>query len=247
MSDVKWIKLTTDMFDNRKIKALRRLPDGNNIVLIWVMLLTLAGRCNSNGLIFLTENIPYTPKMLADELQFEENTVKLALEALQRFGMIQTDGFLSITNWEKYQNVDRLTELREYNRLAQQRSRANRKQIAGVNDKSMTSQSCHETDIDIEEDKDKEKEKKEDIKPAKRFIPPTLEEVTAYCTERHNKVDPQHFIDHYASNGWTVGRNHMRDWKAAVRNWERNDADGRNTANGVSGKAQSKYHYGETI
>ena len=71
MSDVTWIKLTTDMFDNRKIKHLRRLPDGNNIVLIWVMLLTMAGRCNSSGMIFLTENIPYTPKMLADELDFE--------------------------------------------------------------------------------------------------------------------------------------------------------------------------------
>ena len=82
-SDVKWIKITTDMFDNRKIKHLRRLPDGNNIVLIWVMLLTMAGRCNAGGMIFLTENIAYTPKMLADELGFEENTVRLALEALE--------------------------------------------------------------------------------------------------------------------------------------------------------------------
>ena len=75
MAEVKWVKLTTDMFDNRKVKHLRKLPDGNNIVLIWVMLLTMAGRCNSGGMIFLTENIPYTPKMLADELDFEENTV----------------------------------------------------------------------------------------------------------------------------------------------------------------------------
>jgi hypothetical protein len=81
MAEVKWIKLTTDMFDNRKIKHLRKLPEGNSIVLIWVMLLTMAGRCNASGMIFLTENIPYTPKMLADELGFEENTVKLALEA----------------------------------------------------------------------------------------------------------------------------------------------------------------------
>ena len=59
--EVKWVKMSIDMFDNRKIKYLRGLPEGNNIVLIWVMLLTLAGRCNSNGYIFLTENIPYTP------------------------------------------------------------------------------------------------------------------------------------------------------------------------------------------
>ena len=83
MADVKWIKITTDMFDNRKIKHLRKLPEGNNIVLIWVMLLTAAGRCNASGMVFLTENIPYTPKMLADELEFEESTVVLALEALR--------------------------------------------------------------------------------------------------------------------------------------------------------------------
>ena len=69
MAEIKWVKLTTDMFDNRKIKHLRRLPEGNNIVLLWVMLLTMAGRCNAGGMIFLTENIPYTSKMLADELE----------------------------------------------------------------------------------------------------------------------------------------------------------------------------------
>ena len=94
------------MFDNRKIKHLRRLPDGNSIVLIWVMLLTMAGRCNSGGMIFLTENIPYTPKMLADELDFEESTVQLALEALERLGMIRrdADGILAVTGWEEHQN-----------------------------------------------------------------------------------------------------------------------------------------------
>ena len=144
MAEVKWVKLTTDMFDNRKIKHLRRLPDGNNIVLIWVMLLTMAGRCNAGGMIFLTENIPYTPKMLADELDFEENTVILALQALEQLDMIVTDnGFFSIAGWEKYQTTDRLAEIREYNRLAQKKSRAKKKLLAeannNVNDKSTLS------------------------------------------------------------------------------------------------------------
>lgn len=55
----------------------------------------------------------------------------------------------------------------------------------------------------------------------KRFSPPTLEEVKAYCDERKNRVDPQRFIDYYESNGWKVGKNPMKDWKAAVRTWER--------------------------
>lgn len=159
MAEVKWVKLTTDMFDNRKVKYLRKLPDGNNIVLIWVMLLTMAGRCNSGGMIFLTENVPYTPKMLADELDFEENTVILALQALENLDMIVTDnGFFTIAGWEEYQNTDRLAEIREYNRLAKQKSRAKKKLLADVNDKSMTSQRCHDTEEEKEEDKEKEKE-----------------------------------------------------------------------------------------
>lgn len=56
-----------------------------------------------------------------------------------------------------------------------------------------------------------------------KFSPPTLEEVRDYCIERRNNVDPQRFMDYYTSNGWRVGKNPMRDWKAAVRNWERGD------------------------
>lgn len=54
-------------------------------------------------------------------------------------------------------------------------------------------------------------------------IPPSLEEVTAYCNERHNKIDPQTFIDFYESKGWMVGKNKMKDWKACVRTWEKSD------------------------
>ena len=74
-----------------------------------------------------------------------------------------------------------------------------------------------------------EKESKEKETP-RRFTPPTLEEVTAYCRERNNNIDPQHFIDYYSSNGWMVGRkNKMADWKAAIRNWERNGYHGPKT------------------
>ena len=58
-----------------------------------------------------------------------------------------------------------------------------------------------------------------------RFTPPTTEEIQAYCTEKHYNVNPEHFIDYYESNGWKVGRNSMKDWKAAVRNWARRDKE----------------------
>lgn len=159
-SEVKWVKITTDMFDNRKIKHLRRLPEGNTIVLIWVMLLTMAGRCNANGMVFLTENIPYSPKMLADELGFEENTVLLALKALENLNMIVTDcGFFSIAGWSEYQNIEGMDKIREQNRLRKQKQRGKQKLLPEPSrDCPVTVTQCHATEEDKEEEKETEKE-----------------------------------------------------------------------------------------
>lgn len=163
MPDVKWIKITTDMFDNRKIRHLRRLPDGNNIVLIWVMLLTMAGRCNSNGMIFLTENIPYTPKMLADELDFEENTVILALQALEQLSMVVTDanGFFSISGWGEYQNIEGMEKIREQTRKRVAKHRESKKSLPCNDTRNVTVTGCN--GIDIEEEKEEEKEEDVDV------------------------------------------------------------------------------------
>lgn len=163
MADVKWIKLTTDMFDNRKIKHLRRLPEGNNIVLIWVMLLTMAGRCNANGMIFLTENIPYTTKMLADELDFEENTVKLALESLKQLNMVVTDsGHFTIAGWQEYQNIEGMDKIREQNRIRKQRQREKQKSLPEPSHGK--SRDSHATDIEEEKELEKDKKKKKEQK-----------------------------------------------------------------------------------
>lgn len=214
MAEVKWVKLTTDMFDNRKIKHLRKLPEGNNIVLIWVMLLTMAGRCNSGGMIFLTENIPYTPKMLADELGFEENTVILALQVLEQLDMIVTDnGFFAIAGWEEYQNADRLAEIREYNRLAQQKSRAKKKLLQGVNDKSMTSQRCHDTDVELDKEKDLDK----DLFTTTTDEAPTLSEVYLYIKDVVEDAinEAEKFHAYNANKGWSC----LPDWKATADLW----------------------------
>ena len=78
----------------------------------------------------------------------------------------------------------------------------------------------------IEKEIDIEKEK-EVYKPQKRFVKPTLDDVKAYCQERNNGVDAEKWYNHYSANGWKVGKNPMKDWKAAVRTWERNDSNGR--------------------
>lgn len=68
----------------------------------------------------------------------------------------------------------------------------------------------------------REKERKDNNR-VNRFIPPTLDDIKEYCRERNNSVDPEKFYNYYESNGWKVGRNGMKDWRAAVRTWERND------------------------
>ena len=160
MAEVKWIKVSTDMFEsNRKIKQIELMPEGDTILVIWLKLLLLAGNVNDGGNIYLTPEIPYTDEMLANELRRPLPTVRMALSLFERFGMIEIiDDILHLSSWERYQNTEKLAEIREYNRLAQQKSRAKRKQLQAVNDnvndKSMTSQPCQY----IEEDKDKEKE-----------------------------------------------------------------------------------------
>jgi hypothetical protein len=76
--------------------------------------------------------------------------------------------------------------------------------------------------VSIEQESEEEESNVSQAKTRKRFTPPTLEEVRSYCQERKNNVDAQRFIDYYTANGWMVGKNKMKDWRAAVRNWERN-------------------------
>ena len=68
-----------------------------------------------------------------------------------------------------------------------------------------------------------------------RFVPPTVEEVRSYCKERNNSVDPERFVDYYTSNGWMVGKNHMKDWKASIRTWEGKENRVNHTSNNNGG------------
>ncbi len=250
MHEVKWVKLTTDMFDNRKIKHLRRLPDGNNIVLIWVMLLTIAGRCNAGGNIFLTENIPYDVRMLSDELDFKENTVSAALKALEQLDMIATEGgFIKIVGWGEHQNVDGMDKVREQTRKRVAEYKKNKKLrdssvIGNGTDDDFCNTAvtqCNVTDNvtnnagvtqgnATEEEREEEKEYNTlsisactRVAPPKTpyFTPPTIEEIREYCVSRNNNVNPEQFYDFYESKGWIVGNTRMKDWKAAIRTWER--------------------------
>lgn len=240
MADVKWIKITTDIFDDEKILLIESLPDAYSIIVVWFKLLCLAGKQNNSG-VFLMGRIAYTDKMLATIFRMKESTVSLALRTFEEFGMIEIiDGVITIPNWNKHQSLDSYEKKKERDRIYQAERRANQRALVkGSSDKSSDSKTTQSSDVaisDKEEERERElEEEREDIysggaannspKPSKpprsRFSPPTVEEVRAYCIERGNNVDPDRFVDYYSSNGWMVGKTKMKDWKAAVRTWEK--------------------------
>ena len=155
--EVKWIKLNTDMFDNSKIKYIRTLPSGNDIVLIWVMLLTKAGKCNSNGYIFLTESIPYSPEMLGAELGFETSLIILALTTFQKLNMIQLEEQkIYVNGWLEHQNIDGLEKIREQTRKRMAKYRENKKVLLKGSDVT--------SDVTVTESYATDKNKKENRK-----------------------------------------------------------------------------------
>ena len=114
MAEISWIKLDVGLFGNRKIKEIRRQKGGDMTVLIWIMLLTMAGKCNAAGMIWITEGIPYSVASLADELRIKPAQIRAALDTLEEFRMIRVDeDGICVLDWEAHQNVEGMDRVRE--------------------------------------------------------------------------------------------------------------------------------------
>lgn len=178
MADVKWIKITTDIFDDEKLLLIESLPEADSIIVIWFKLLCLAGKMNNSGVFLMNDKIAFTDEMLATIFRRKKNTVKMALDTFQSFGMIEiVDNVITIPNWGKHQNLDQLENKREYMREYMQEYRKKQQGIAcKTNSKtnSKTNVSLLDKDIDKEIDKEKEVEKKK-----KKNNLATLDEVLA--------------------------------------------------------------------
>lgn len=120
--ELQWIKLYPDMFFvNRKIGKLRRLPEGDKILLSWIMLLSLAGKVNDGGKVYITPTEPYEVEDLAETFSFKPKLMQSALDAFCRFEMITIDdsGIIQIENWSEYQSsksTDKTDVIREQTR-----------------------------------------------------------------------------------------------------------------------------------
>lgn len=123
-SEIKWIKIVTDIFDDEKILLIESMPDADTIIVIWFKILCLAGKLNNCGVLVLNERIAYTDEMLAQVFRRPVGTVRLALTTFEKFGMIEIiNDTVTIPNWMKYQNAEGLDKIREQNRLRKQKER----------------------------------------------------------------------------------------------------------------------------
>ena len=178
MSQVKWIKITVNMFDDEKIRFIETLPDGDTIIVIWLKILTIAGRSNKDGFIMLTDSIPYTEEMLRSYLNRKETIIKLALETFKKLGMIEVvdEQYMLVSSWQKHQSVAGMERIKELNRERQARYREKQKHL-------------------LLEDKEKEEDKELDI-DTNNVNNNVMRNVTGDVTTRKEKTltakDQQH-------------------------------------------------------
>lgn len=219
-----WLKLKKDFFKRHDITIIETMPNGKDYILFYLKL--LCESIDHEGHLRFSETIPYSEEMLATITRTNVDIVRSAMKVFTSLNMIEIldDKTIFMTEVQKMLGSETYWA---------QRKRIQRAKQQCPTDVQLLSKKCP-TDIDIEKDIDKDididKDKEKDIesietkssdKPrSNKFIKPTVEEIAEYCRERDNGIDAQQFYDFYESKGWLIGKNKMKDWKAAVRTWE---------------------------
>lgn len=251
-SDVKWIKITTDIFDDEKVLMIESMPSSDSIIVIWFKLLVLAGKQNNSGVFIMNNRIAYTDEMLASIFRRDIGLVRLALATFEQFGMIEiVDDVITIPNWGKHQTLDSYEKKKERDRIYQAKRRANQKLLIekssdtsadGHADQSLpvaVSEEERESDIDISSSLRSEdmggsapsepKAPESGKRTAVKFVPPTLEEVEAYAASRQSTVDPRRFFEYFNTldaqgRSWRDSKgNPVKNWKQKFLTWEGRD------------------------
>lgn len=236
MADKKyyWLKLKRDFFKRHDIRIIEEMPNGKEYILFYLKLLLES--IDHEGALRFSETVPYNEQMLSVITNTNIDIVRSAMKMFIELKMMDILDDKTIFMAE----VDKLIGSEAWSTERSRRCREKKKLLQCNTDAT----SCNEEiDIEIEKDIeiDKEKESKKKDSP-KRFVPPSFDEVQAYCTERRNGIDAEAFIDFYTSKNWYVGKTKMTDWKAAVRTWE-----SRNKKQGKTAYADTDYGNPEDI
>lgn len=218
MTDKKyyWLKLKRDFFKRHDIRIIEAMPNGKDYILFYLKL--LCESVDHDGSLRFSEQIPYNENMLSTITNTNVDTVRNAIKIFSQLGMMEVldDGTFFMSEVQKM--IGSAADNDNANR--QRRFREKQKELAlpnryGVVTKSNESKSI-EKDIEIDTDKKE-----------KRFTPPSLEDVKSYINEKGYEVNAEAFINFYESKGWYVGKNKMKNWRAAVANWNQRHKDER--------------------
>ena len=216
-----WLKLHKDFFQRKEIKRLRKIAGGDTYTIIYLKMLLRS--IMSDGKLYFDGLEDDFASELALDLDEKEANVQITIQYLLKSGLLE------MCSDEEYYLPDTKDstgcETAAASRM--RRCRAKKEQLERNNVTRMLQSGYGEKEKELEKDKEIEKEIDSSAKSTttkrKRFEKPTLSQITQYCLERNNCVNAEQFYDYYESNGWKVGKNAMKDWKACVRTWERNE------------------------
>ena len=227
MSDNKkyyYLRLKDNFFDGDELKILESMKDG---YLYSNILLKLYLRSLKNdGKLVVNDRIPYNAEMLASVTGHQIRTIKQALSIFKDLGLIDVleNGAIYMLDIQNF--IGRGSSEADRKREYRQRIETDRTNVQ-TNLRQISEKSPPEIELELKKEIKIEKEIDSSAKSTttkrKRFEKPTLSQITQYCLERNNNVNAEQFFDYYESNGWKVGKNSMKDWKAAVRTWERSE------------------------
>lgn len=225
-----WLKLKDDFFGSKRIKKLRNQAGGDTYTIIYLKMQLLAMK--TDGVLTWTGLEDNFAEELALDLDEKPDDVEVTLMYLLKVGLAETQDnthfffpYAVENTGSEQASAKRVREFRNRERALQSNGEA----LQSNTDVTQVKRLCNgeieiEKEIDIEIEK---REKKEAGKPPRSpvFTPPTVDEVRAYCEERNNGIDAQAFVDFYSMKGWMVGKNKMKDWRAAVRTWEKRERE----------------------
>ena len=232
MAEVKWIKIVTDIFDDEKILMIESMPEADSLIVIWFKLLCLAGKQNNSGVLMLGR-MPYTDEMFSTIFRRPINTVRLALQTFEGFGMIEIiNNTVTIPNWGKHQNIEGMDKIREQNRIRQKNWYDKQKALPNVrNNVSITQPNA--TDKDKERDLERESEGEENISSPPPSPKPTRHKYGMYnnvllsdedmeklqAEFPHDYTDRIERLSEYIASTGKSYKSHL----ATIRSWARKE------------------------
>lgn len=253
-----WLKLKEDFFRDKVMKKMRRIAGGDTYVIIYLKMMLMS--IQTDGELYFEGIEDDFAAELSLALDEDEDNIRVAIGFLMRSGKLieksKSVYFMPEANeaiGSESSSAERVRKHREKKRMAL--SNTDNPEMLLENIAGCEMLHCNESETlcnvtsNVEKSREEESRERGDEsiaeppdKPAgsnsqkqKRFVKPTLEEIKAYCLSRQNNVDAERFYDYYESNGWRVGKSPMKDWKAAVRTWERNEWNIGGARNGTSG------------